>query len=121
MALLAGGIEAGIESWDFLGGLLGGLLDCVAGGELAQPCFAFFNWRFSLRLRGMVGVVNAIAESASLSSGSGDEVCGISRSAAGVCRELVGLVTCARVDAFDMIKIYSKFRVEVKESDSNVG
>jgi len=36
MALLAGGIEAGIESCDFLGGLLGGLPDCVAGCELAE-------------------------------------------------------------------------------------
>lgn len=92
MAFLAGGIEAGIVLLEIFGGLLGGLPECV-----------FFNWRFSLRLSGIVGVVNAIAESASLSSGSGVEVCGISRSAAGICGELVGLATCARVGVFDMI------------------
>lgn len=70
-----------------------------AGDEIAESCFCFFCWRFSLRLWGGVRVVNAIAESASLRSGV--EVCGISGSSAGMW-DAVGQATCARVVAFDM-------------------
>jgi hypothetical protein len=80
----------------------------VEGVGLAESFSCFLSWRFSLRLKGIVGKLNAIAESASLSSGSGSavEVCGNSGSAAGVCGGTVGLATCARVGALDMTPVF---------------
>lgn len=112
-AFFASGIEAGIEDvpsglrWrDFLGGLFGGVRDSESvsdGVRSAESCFCFFNCRRSLRLRGIVGVVKAMAESASLSSGV--DMRGISGSSAGIAGAAIGLATCARVVAFAMTLI----------------
>jgi len=102
-AFEAGGMGGGMEDVGFLGGLLRGLRD---GGSVSLvggvgSTMIFFASRFSLRLNaGWVGDMGVLPSDSGV-EGRDFESRG---SAVGICILAVGLATCARVGAFDILR-----------------